>query len=237
MAGGSCLRQLSTRVYLVDGWAPLANARKMKWWASVVWHICKEVRDRGGRIYGYARVSATDQNLDRQREALAGVDMLVEEKVSGKSRDGREKLRTLIEFADDGDVVRVKSIDRLARNTRDLLAIVDELAAKGVGVEFVDTPQLNVTTKEGRAMLTIFAAFAQLERESIRERQMEGIALAKAAGRYAKGPKLTAEQIAEARQKVDSGVPKAAVARSLSVSRQTLHTALKGEGRYAEAGV
>ena len=86
-------------------------------------------------------------------------------------------------------------------------------------------------------MLTIFAAFAQLERESIRERQMEGIALAKAAGRYAKGPKLTAEQIAEARQKVDSGVPKAAVARSLSVSRQTLHTALKGEGRYAEAGV
>ena len=191
----------------------------------------------GGRIYGYARVSATDQNLDRQREALAGVDMLVEEKVSGKSRDGREKLRTLMAFAQDGDVVRVKSIDRLARNTRDLLAIVDELAAKGVGVEFVDTPQLNVTTKEGRAMLTIFAAFAQLERESIRERQMEGIALAKAAGRYAKGPKLTAEQIAEARQKVDSGVPKAAVARSLSVSRQTLHTALKGEGRYAEAGV
>ena len=58
--------------------------------------------------------------------------------------------------------------------------------------------------------------------------------LAKAAGKYAKGPKLTAEQIAEARQKIDSGVPKAAVARSLKVSRQTLHTALKGEGRYAE---
>ncbi len=189
----------------------------------------------GGRIYGYARVSATDQNLDRQREALAGVDMLVEEKVSGKSRDGREKLRTLMAFAQDGDVVRVKSIDRLARNTRDLLAIVDELAAKGVGVEFVDTPQLNVTTKEGRAMLTIFAAFAQLERESIRERQMEGIALAKAAGKYAKGPKLTAEQINEARQKVDSGVPKAVVARELGISRQTLHAALKGEGRYAEA--
>lgn len=190
----------------------------------------------GGRRYGYARVSATDQNLDRQREALSGVDVLVEEKVSGKSRDGREKLKTLIEFADEGDVVRVKSIDRLARNTRDLLAIVDELAAKGVCVEFVDTPQLNVTTKEGRAMLTIFAAFAQLERESIRERQMEGIALAKAAGKYAKGPKLAAEQIAEARQRVEGGVPKAAVARSLGVSRQTLHTALKGEGRYAEVG-
>ena len=188
----------------------------------------------GGRVYGYARVSATDQNLDRQREALAGVDVLVEEQVSGKSRDGREKLRTLMAFAQDGDVVRVKSIDRLARNTRDLLAIVDELAAKGVGVEFVDTPQLNVTTKEGRAMLTIFAAFAQLERESIRERQMEGIALAKAAGKYEKGVKLTAEQIAGARQRVADGVPKAAVARSLGVSRQTLHTALKGEGKYAQ---
>jgi DNA invertase Pin-like site-specific DNA recombinase len=187
-----------------------------------------------GRVYGYARVSATDQNLDRQREALAGVDMLIEEKVSGKSRDGREKLRTLMAFADEGDVVRVKSIDRLARNTRDLLAIVDELAEKGVGVEFVDTPQLNVTTKEGRAMLTIFAAFAQLERESIKERQMEGIAIAKAAGKYEKGPKLTAEQIEEARQKVAEGVAKARVARDLGVSRQTLYTALAGVGRYAE---
>lgn len=186
-----------------------------------------------GRVYGYARVSATDQNLDRQREALKDVDMLVEEKASGKNRNDREKLRMLIEFADAGDTVRVKSIDRLARNTRDLLAIVDELAEKHVGVEFVDTPQLNVSTKEGRAMLTIFAAFAQLERESIRERQMEGIALAKAAGKYQKAPKLTVEQIEDARRSVQYGVPKAVVARNLGVSRQTLYTALRGQGCYA----
>lgn len=187
----------------------------------------------GGRIFGYARVSSSDQNLDRQREALTGVDMLIEEEVSGKSRLGRDKLRTLIEFADAGDTVRVKSIDRLARNTRDLLAIVDELSEKNVSVEFVDTPQLNVSTKEGRAMLTIFAAFAQLERESIRERQLEGIAIAKAAGKYNKSPKLSLEQIESARQRVEYGVPKSVVARELGVSRQTLYTALRGEGRYA----
>ena len=120
-----------------------------------------------GRVFGYARVSSKDQNLERQREALAGVDVLVEEQLSGKSVAAREKLRTLMAFAQAGDTIRVKSIDRLARDTRDLLRIVDELAAKGVAIEFLDSPMLNVTTKEGRAMLTVFAAFAELEREAI----------------------------------------------------------------------
>lgn len=184
-----------------------------------------------GRVYGYARVSSKDQNLARQREALAGVDVLVEEKVSGVA--DREKLKTLMAFAQDGDTIRVKSIDRLARDTRDLLRIVDELTDKGVALEFIDSPMLNVSTKEGRAMITVFAAFAELEREAIRERQREGIALAKAAGRYAKAPKLSSEQVELARERVEAGVPKARVARDLGVSRQTLHTALAGQGRYA----
>lgn len=183
-----------------------------------------------GRVYGYARVSSKDQNLDRQREALAGVDVLVEEKVSGVA--DREKLQTLIAFAQEGDTIRVKSIDRLARDTRDLLRVVDELAEKGVALEFLDSPMLNVSTKEGRAMITVFAAFAELEREAIRERQREGIALAKAAGKYAKATKLAVEQIEDARNRIEAGVPKAKVARDLGVSRQTLHVALKGEGRY-----
>ena len=186
-----------------------------------------------GRIYGYARVSSKDKNLARQHKALSGVDVMVDEKVSGKNREDREKLTTLMAFAQSGDTVRTKSIDRLARNTRDLLAIVDELVEKGVWVEFVDTPMLNVTTKEGRAMLTVYAAFAELERESIRERQLDGIAIAKAAGKYEKAPKLSREQIADARERVEAGVPKAKVARDISVSRQTLHTALEGRGKYA----
>lgn len=187
-----------------------------------------------GRIYGYARVSSQDQNLARQREALAGVDQVIEEKVSGKNVEDREELKTLMRFARSGDTIRVKSIDRLARDTRDLLEIIDTLADKGVAVEFVDTPQLNVTTKEGKAMLTIFAAFAELERESIRERQRDGIAAAKAAGKYAKQNALTVEQVRDAERRIAEGVTRAHIAREYGVSRQTLHTALKREGKYAD---
>ena len=187
-----------------------------------------------GRVYGYARVSSQDQNLARQREALAGVDLVIEEKVSGKNVEDREELKTLMRFARSGDTIRVKSIDRLARDTRDLLAIVDGLAEKGVAVEFVDTPQLNVTTKEGKAMLTIFAAFAELERESIRERQRDGIAAAKAAGKYAKKNALTVEQVLDADRRVKEGVTRAHIAREYGVSRQTLHTAMTRKGKYSD---
>lgn len=98
-------------------------------------------------------------------------------------------------FAQDDDTIRVKSINRLARGTRELLKIVVELADKEVSVDFLDSPMLNVSSKEGGSMLTVFATFAELERESIRERQPEVIALAKAAGKYAKAPKLNAEQV------------------------------------------
>lgn len=84
-------------------------------------------------------------------------------------------------------------------------------------------------------MITIFAAFAQLERESIRERQMDGIAIAKAEGVYQKAPKLTAEQISQCHSRIEAGVPKAVVARELGVSRQTLYAALAGRGVYAPA--
>lgn len=188
-----------------------------------------------GRIWGYARVSSTDQNLERQRHALAGVDVLIEETASGKNLRDRSKLTLLLDIVQAGDTIRVKSIDRLARSTSDMLAIVDTMVDKGVSVEFIDTPQLNVSSKEGRAMLTIFAAFAQLERETIRERQAEGIAAAKAAGRYAKAPKLTDEQINQAQAQVEAGVPKARIARDLGVSRQTLYSALNGVGPYATA--
>ncbi|WP_299520549.1 recombinase family protein [uncultured Serinicoccus sp.] len=84
-------------------------------------------------------------------------------------------------------------------------------------------------------MLTILAAVAQLERASIRERQAQGIALAKANGVYDRGPKLTPEQVDQAKRRIASGVPMAAVARELGVSRQTLYTALSGEGVYSSA--
>ncbi|MDN6555105.1 MAG: recombinase family protein [Acidipropionibacterium acidipropionici] len=185
-----------------------------------------------GQVVGYVRVSAADQNPARQLEAIGEVDRLFSEKISGKTTD-RPQLQDMLTYVRDGDVVRVKSPDRLARSTHDLLDLVQRLRDKGVEVEFVDNPALNSGTAQGEFVLTILAAVAQLERATIRERQAEGIAIARRNGVYDRGPKLSAEQIDQARRRISDGVPKAKVARDLGVSRQTLYTALAGQGRYA----
>ena len=186
-----------------------------------------------GQVVGYVRVSAADQNEARQYEALGTVDKMFSEKVSGKNTEDRAKLQEMLTYVRDGDKVRVKSPDRLARSTTDLLALVDQLKAKGVALEFVDNPALNTDTPQGEFMLTVLAAIAQLERKTIRERQAESIAIAKRDGKYEKAPKLGLKQITEARDRVEAGVPKALVARDLGVSRQTLYAALNGSGKYA----
>ncbi|MGN0094856.1 MAG: recombinase family protein [Corynebacterium sp.] len=188
-----------------------------------------------GHIVGYARVSAADQNLDRQLAALGDVDKLFSEKRSGKSTD-RQQLREMLDYVRSGDTIRVKSPDRLARSTTDLLTIVKKMKDEGVAVEFVDNPSLNTNTPQGEFMLTVLAAVAQLERATSRERQAEGIVEAKKKGVYEKKAKLTAEQIAQAKQNIDMGVPKAVLARDLGVSRSTLYAALNGTGKYADGG-
>ncbi|WP_404464700.1 recombinase family protein [Micrococcus antarcticus] len=185
-----------------------------------------------GQLVGYARVSSADQSLARQLEALAGADRVFEEKASAKDR-ARPVLAEMLAYVREGDTVLVKSPDRLARSTVDLLNLLSELKAKGVAVRFVDSPALDTATAQGTFMLTVLGAVAELERELIAERRAEGIALAKKAGKYDRAPKLTAGQVQEARERVDAGVPKAVVAREMSVSRQTLYDALAGRGRYA----
>ncbi|MCZ2404476.1 recombinase family protein [Paenarthrobacter sp. Z7-10] len=187
-----------------------------------------------GQVVGYVRVSAADQNEARQLEALGPVDRLFSEKVSGKNADDRAQLQQMLIYVRDGDMVRVKSPDRLARSTTDLLALVEQLKAKGVALEFIDNPALNTDTPQGEFMLTVLAAIAQLERKTIRERQAEGIAIAKRNGVYDRVPKLSPEQIQLARERIAQGVPKAKVARDLGVSRQTLYAALNGSGKYAK---
>ena len=187
-----------------------------------------------GQMVGYVRVSAADQNEARQLEAIGTVDRLFSEKASGKNTNDRVQLQEMLSYVRDGDTVRVKSPDRLARSTTDLLVLVERLKAKGVALEFIDNPALNTDTPQGEFMLTVLAAIAQLERKTIRERQAEGIAIAKRNGVYDRVPKLTREQIQLARERIAQGVPKARVARDLSVSRQTLYAALSGTGKYAE---
>lgn len=190
---------------------------------------------RRGQTVGYARVSSTDQNLARQLEALADVDKLFEEKVSGKSRAKRTELEAMLGYVREGDLVKVQSPDRLARSTRDLLDIVEQLQAKGVDIEFIDNPQLNTDSPHGEFMLTVLAAIGELERKLLLERQREGIAIAKAKGVYRKKKALSPEQIEDAKRRVAEGVTKARVARDLGVSRQTLYEALNGTGVYAPA--
>lgn len=187
-----------------------------------------------GQVVGYVRVSSIDQNEARQVEALGEVDRLFTERVSGRDVRSRPVLQELLSYVREGDLVRVKSPDRLSRSTTDLLALMERLQATGVDLEFVDNPALNTGTPQGRFMLTILAAVAELERATIRERQAEGIALAKARGVYDRAPALTPEQISAARDRIDEGTPKAVVARDLGVSRQTLYTALKRTGAYRD---
>ena len=140
---------------------------------------------------GYIRVSTIEQREDRQVKALldAGVeeDALFVDKKSGKNTD-REQLQALLQFVRKGDCVYTESISRIARNTKDLLTIIDTLTNKGV--DFVSLKEnIDTTTPQGRFMLTVFSAIATLERESILERQQEGILLAKERGAYKGGKK------------------------------------------------
>jgi DNA invertase Pin-like site-specific DNA recombinase len=133
---------------------------------------------------GYVRVSTQEQNTIRQEVLMQEMDAdrVYLEKVSGKDTD-RPKLKEMLTFVRSGDVVIVESISRFARNTRDLLKLVEQLATKGV--TFISKKEaIDTNTPSGKFMLTVFGAVAELEREYTKQRQVEGIAEAKKAGKY-----------------------------------------------------
>lgn len=194
----------------------------------------QEEKEFVGQIVGYARVSAVDQNVSRQVKALeVECDKIFVEKVSAAKTSNRPQFQEMMRYLREGDVLQVTSADRLARSTRDLLDIVQSLKDWGVQVEFLDNPALNTDTPQGEFMLTILAAVAQLERSIIRERQAEGIAIARAAGKYDRAPKLSPEQAREVRRLDALGVPKTAIARKMGCSRHTVYAVLDRIGKYA----
>lgn len=133
---------------------------------------------------GYIRVSTAEQNTIRQEVLLKelGVDELFIDKASGKNRD-RPELKKMMDYVRQGDTVIVESISRFARNTKDLLELIEQLTAKHV--EFISKKEaIDTTTPTGKFMLTVFGAVAELEREYILQRQREGIEIAKQAGKY-----------------------------------------------------
>lgn len=186
-----------------------------------------------GQRIGYIRVSTLDQKVIRQLEGVQ-LDKTFTDKASGKDMQ-RPELDKLLDFVREGDTVVVHSLDRLARNLDDLRAIVRKLTMKNVRVEFVkeqltfsgeDSPMANL-------MLNVMGAFAEFERALIRERQREGIALAKRRKEPAyKGrmPSLTAEQVSELRGLVAGGErSKTSLAKQFGISRATLYAYLQND--------
>jgi DNA invertase Pin-like site-specific DNA recombinase len=182
----------------------------------------------GGQRVGYVRVSTLDQRTERQLEKIP-LDRVFTDQVSGKDLQ-RPQLVALLAFVRKGDTVVAHSMDRLARNLEDLRRLVRELTVRGVRVEFVkegltftgdDTPMATL-------LLSVMGAFAEFERALIRERQREGIALAKRRGVYRGRKKaLSVSQAQEVRRRAVAGEAKAALAREFGISRETLYQYLR----------
>ena len=181
-----------------------------------------------GQNIAYIRVSTLEQNTARQLDGMT-FDKTFEDKASAKDTN-RPALLACLDHIREGDTLHIHSIDRLCRNLRDCQDLLDTLTAKGITVRF---HRENLTfsgqgDSMSKLMLQMMGAFAEFERNLLRERQAEGIAKAKAAGRY-KGRKraLNDDQLNEIKTRLNHGEGKAALAKEFGVSRQTLYAALK----------
>lgn len=175
---------------------------------------------------GYARVSTLDQDLDTQLARLKaeGCQIVRSEKVSGASREGRSELATVIEFLRAGDELVVARLDRLGRDTRDVLNIVHEVEQRGAFVTVLD-PRVSTLGPMGHVMLTVLGMVAQMERRFIKERQREGIERAKAAGTYLGGTRRLDHGRIRALHAEGSGP--AAIARAVGCSRMQVYRVLQ----------
>ena len=177
-------------------------------------------------LYGYARVSTIDQDLTLQRSALkgAGCTVIRAEKASGTRRNGRTELQTLLEFLRDGDTLVVTRIDRLARSVKDLQDVVHELKARKVTLKATEQP-IDTGTAAGKAFLDMLGVFAEFETNLRKERQLEGIAAAKARGVYkGRTPTIDAGMV---RKLGAEGVGGTEIARRLGIARASVYRLLQ----------
>jgi DNA invertase Pin-like site-specific DNA recombinase len=178
-------------------------------------------------VIGYARVSTTDQNLELQETALraAGCEIIRSEKRSGTTTAGRDELRTVLDFLRKGDVLMVTRIDRLARSIGDLQDIVRAVKARGASLKATEQP-IDTSTAAGKCFLDMLGVFAEFETNLRRERQLEGIADAKARGVY-KGRKATINPL-QIKQMKGDGMGPSAIAKALKIGRASVYRALTG---------
>jgi DNA invertase Pin-like site-specific DNA recombinase len=177
-------------------------------------------------LYGYARVSTIAQDLTIQEQALraAGCDVVRAENVSGARRDGRTELQILLDFLRPGDTLMVTRVDRLARSIKDLQDIVHELKRRRVTLAATEQP-IDTRTAAGKAFLDMLGVFAEFETNLRRERQLEGIALAKARGAYkGREPSIDANEVRRLRDEEKLGPT--AIARRLKMGRASVYRVL-----------
>jgi DNA invertase Pin-like site-specific DNA recombinase len=190
-----------------------------------------------GKNIAYIRVSTAEQNEARQKEALQkyNIDRWFIEKASGKDLN-RPKLQEMLEYIREDDIVYVEEFSRLGRSTADLLATVQKIEA--AGAQFVSLKeQFDTTTPAGRLQMTMMAAIAEFERDMILERQREGIAIAKAAGKYKGRKEITVPNIGEYYEKYMSRQgSKVSIAAELGISRTTLDKLFKKYVKEQELG-
>jgi len=190
-----------------------------------------------GPLIGYARVSTNAQDAQLQRDALneAGCARIFEDKASGKNTD-RAGLTAALDYARSGDTLCVWKLDRLGRSVKDVLTIADDLHGRGIGLRILTGKLSGLYTPsgEGKFFFTMMAAFAELERDIIRERTRAGLDAAKAQGRTGGRPSVMNDDIlSAARARRVNGESVNSIAKALGVSRATLHRHLESVGEGA----
>lgn len=177
-------------------------------------------------IVGYARVSTEEQSLEAQTERLKafGCDRIVEEKVSGKSIDGREGLKAIMKLIGPGDVLVVCKLDRLSRTTIEMLQLIQEISERGARFKSLSEDWADTTTEAGLLVVTVMAGVAQFERARMLSRQRDGIARARAEGKFRGRPaKMPNDEIRTLRA---NGMGATAIAKHLKIGRASVYRAL-----------
>ncbi|HTJ71457.1 MAG TPA: recombinase family protein [Actinospica sp.] len=200
--------------------------------------VVVEQQHAPGALIGYGRVSTRDQDAQLQRDALnaAGVIRIFEEKMSGKTTKGREALAAALDYARPGDTVCVWKLDRLGRSALDVLSIANDLHARGIGLRILSGTLAGSYSPngEGKFFFTIMAAFAELERDMIRERTIAGLEAARDAGRVGGRPSvITGDVLAATLARKANGEQVPAIAKALGVSKSALYRALTAHAETA----
>jgi len=177
-------------------------------------------------LVGYGRVSSISQSLDIQHDALtqAGCEKIFAEKMSGRSTTHREQLALALDFVREGDTLCITRLDRLARSVGDLHQIMEKLTAKGVAFRCLNQSGVDTDTSTGRLMLAVLGAVAAFENDIRRERQMEGVMKAKAAGKYRGRP--ASIDPAKVQELHRQGIGASAIAKTLKIGRASVYRAL-----------